>query len=360
MAATCNLVLLLAAATLSGAEVVGEPSRKLRPVRGSAMPAPMLRGGGSLTAPQEVFVALEDEGAKRVLESPRKLLSKSIAAGICVGLGGILCAGVGGDIGEVPFWAKGQGLARFAFGAIGYPLSITLVTLTGSSAFTGNLPMVAAAIRAGKADLIGAAYLLGITYVGCFIGTVLMGALCAGAALPAAKPCIAISLHKLELTALQTLLRGVGGGLCISLAITMATFAIKHGGGVVSIFTGIWLPIMTYVTCDYEHCLANFVFFAAAQVTGSKLGLLPMLALTLTLTLKPQPNPHLPGRRRQAWLSPNAQEHLLLDLWQHPRRRSPWRLPSHVGQRPRGVAERNRATQGPGRRGSLALRLSWN
>ena len=72
-------------------------------------------------------------------------------------------------------------------------------------------------------------------------------------------------------------LRGVGGGLLISLAITMATFAAKHGGGVISIFTGIWLPIMTYVACDFEHCLANFFFFAAATWSGGKLGALPQV-----------------------------------------------------------------------------------
>ena len=233
----------------------------------------------------DVFRALEDEGGRRTTERSSKLLMKSIAAGICVGIGGTLCAGIGGDIGETPFWAPGNGLSRLAFGAIGYPLSITLVAVTGSSAFTGNLGLVGAALRAGKCGLEGAGRLLSITYAGCFIGTVLMGLLCAFSALPAAKPCIAIALHKLELTVLQTFLRGVGGGLLISLAITMATTAVRNDGNIADIFVGCWLPISTYVACDFEHCLANFYFFAAALGSGGALPIKAMLSNILWSTL---------------------------------------------------------------------------
>ena len=237
----------------------------------SSAPLLRLRGGGCRIPPSEVFTALEDEGARRSDEGASKLLQKSVVAGTFVGLGGTLCAGIGGDIGTTPFWAAGMGLSRFAFGAIGFPLSITLVAATGSSAFTGNLAMAGAALRAKKTDLSKAAKMLTITYVGCFIGTVLMGMLTAFAAIPAAKPCIAIALHKLELTVLQTLLRGVGGGMCIGLAISMATAAAKNGDGIMDMFAGIWLLIMTYVACDFEHCLANFYFFAAAIATGNSL-----------------------------------------------------------------------------------------
>ena len=246
---------------------------------------PLVRTYAGRSSAFDVFRALEDEGQRRTFESPTKLLSKSVIAGICVGLGGTLCAGIGGDMGTSPFWEPGQGLQRFIFGAIGFPLSITLVSITGSSAFTGNLGLCGAALRAGKCNLESAAYLLGVTYAGCFIGTVLMGMLCALSALPAAKPCIAIALHKLELTPLQTLLRGTGGGLLISLAITLATSAVRNHGGTIDIFIGIWLPIMTYVACDFEHCLANFFFFTAAQLSGGELPLGNMLKNILFSTL---------------------------------------------------------------------------
>jgi len=249
-------------------------------IEGEAMnpPGSQIRTYAGRASAFDVFRALEDEGQRRSLERETKLLSKSIAAGIFVGVGGTLCAGIGGDLGgSEPFWAPGNGLARFVFGAIGYPLSITLVAVTGSSAFTGNLCLAGAALRANKCEATDALKMLAITYVGCFLGTTLMGALAAFAALPAAKPCIAIVLHKLELTAIQTLLRGIGGGLLISLAITMATSAVRNEGGLFDIIAAIWLPIMTYVACDFEHCLANFFFFACAALSGGTFGFRPFL-----------------------------------------------------------------------------------
>ena len=273
-------VTLSVRSTLLLASLLG-PAAALSPARTPQLPLLALRGGSRPAAPtpaaHQVFRNIEDEGARRCAEPSDKLFWKSIVAGACVGLGGTLCAGIGGDIGDVPFWAPGQGLKRFAFGAIGFPLSIALVALTGSSAWTGNLPMVGAALRAGKADLASAARLLGINYAGCFVGTVLLGMLTAFAALPAAMPTIGISLHKLELTGLQTLLRGVGGGALISLAITLANCAVQSGGSVADVVVAVFLPIMTYVACDFEHVLANFYFFASAICAGGELALAPVL-----------------------------------------------------------------------------------
>ena len=59
-----------------------------------------LRGGATAAGPKPaihaVFEGMEDEGAKRSAESSKKLLMKGIVAGCCVGLGGTLCAGIGG------------------------------------------------------------------------------------------------------------------------------------------------------------------------------------------------------------------------------------------------------------------------
>ena len=96
---------------------------------------------------------------------------------MCVGLGGILCSGVGGDLAGGGLWEKGAGLDRFLFGAIGFPLSIALVAVTASSAFTGNLALAGAALHAGKCSVVDALYMLLITYGGCFLGTVWCGTL---------------------------------------------------------------------------------------------------------------------------------------------------------------------------------------
>ena len=58
---------------------------------------------------------------------------------------------------------------------------------------------------------------------------------------------------------MQTFLRGIGGGWLICMAITLATVAIKGGGGLADSAVAIWFPISAYVMADFEHCLANML-----------------------------------------------------------------------------------------------------
>lgn len=226
---------------------------------------------GSLIAPSETFTMLEDEGVNRCNEQGFKLLAKAVAAGTFVGIGGTLCATVGGDMGGAAFWEAGQGIKRFAFGAVGFPLSIICVAATGASAFTGNLVFAGSALRAKKTTVKKIARMLAITYIGSFIGAAGSGLLSAVAAIPAAAACGPISAHKLMLTPVQTLVRGVGAGWLITLAVTLATLVRGGGGNFGDLALSVWLPISTYVICDFEHCLANMYFFAAAMASGTKL-----------------------------------------------------------------------------------------
>jgi len=219
-----------------------------------------------------IYEVIENEGERAcadVFRRPLKLFARSIVAGICFGCGGLLCSSVGGDIGSTPFWEPGAGMQRFMFGAIGYPLSILMVALSGASAFTGNLALVANALRKGKATMAGASAVLGITYIGCFVGVSLVALVTAAGNMPGLAPATAIAAHKAELSALQTLVRGIGGGWLIACAITFAVSAMKAGGRLIDVALVIWFPISTYVICDFEHCLANFFFFMCGLLGGS-------------------------------------------------------------------------------------------
>eukprot|EP00316_Scyphosphaera_apsteinii_P023889 CAMPEP_0119300566 /NCGR_PEP_ID=MMETSP1333-20130426/2493_1 /TAXON_ID=418940 /ORGANISM="Scyphosphaera apsteinii, Strain RCC1455" /LENGTH=335 /DNA_ID=CAMNT_0007302383 /DNA_START=236 /DNA_END=1243 /DNA_ORIENTATION=- len=212
-----------------------------------------------------IFEFMEDAGAQACTDTrrPLKLFARSTIAGICVGCGGLLCSSVGGDMG-IPFWAPGGGLQRLAFGAIGFPLSILMVSLSGASAFTANLALAANALRKGRATVRNALALLGITYAGCFTGAGIVAGVAVAGDLPGCVPATAIAAHKLKLSALQTFVRGIGGGWLISCAVTFAISAMKMGGSIIDIIVAIWFPISTYVISDFEHCLANFFFMLTA------------------------------------------------------------------------------------------------
>lgn len=123
------------------------PQQPLLPLLQSRLRAPPARLQQGVTAPADTFANLEKEGKVRCNEAALKLFAKAIAAGCFVGLGGTLCSTVGGDLLGGAFWLPGMGLKRFAFGAIGFPLSIISVVMTGASAFTGNLVFAGAALR---------------------------------------------------------------------------------------------------------------------------------------------------------------------------------------------------------------------
>jgi formate/nitrite transporter FocA (FNT family) len=134
---------------------------------------------------------------------------------------GILTASVGFDMGGAP-WLAGNGFNRFLSGAVGFPLTIMLVAMTGVGAWTGDIVFVTKAYFDKKTSLASVARFFILSWLGCFAGTIAAAALATGAALPACGPCIDISVHKLAYSFSQVFFRGVGGGCLISLAIFMS------------------------------------------------------------------------------------------------------------------------------------------
>lgn len=201
---------------------------------------------------REVWKTLEDAGEQLTQASKLSLFFRAVTAGIFIGFGGILTLSVGFDMGSPP-WESGNGFARFMSGAIGFPLTILLVSITGQGAWTGDALLVAVAYWRKRCSLACVIRLLIITYIGCFVSTLAMGAFAVGADLPAVKPCQLLAAHKMHLTPLQLLLRGMGGGCLICLSIFLSKSARSMPGKVMAI----WFCISTYVICDYEHCLVR-------------------------------------------------------------------------------------------------------
>merc|ERR1719453_2859377 len=106
---------------------------------------------------------------------------------------------------------------------------------------------------------------LGLAYAGNTVGLLMIAWFANLGALPAVPAAIEIAHHKISLTFLQVLTRGVLGGWLIGLAV-WTSVAAKD---VASKFITIWLCISTYVICQYEHCLANLFFVPCAIFAGA-------------------------------------------------------------------------------------------
>lgn len=192
---------------------------------------------------------------------------RHLAGGFYVGLGGILTASVGFDIdGRAP-WLPGNGFQRFLSGAVGFPLSIMLVSMTGMGAWTGDIALVARAfVTKGNGTSLQACirfYIL--SWIGCLCGAVTAALLCTAAALPACQPCIDIAVHKLSCSFSEVFFRGIGGGCLICLAIFMSRCNRDMAGKMIAI----WFPISTYVIADFEHVLASMFFLACGKFSGA-------------------------------------------------------------------------------------------
>lgn len=172
----------------------------------------------TMNSVEQTWDSLDDFGRVIVNYNHASLIARSLTAGVFVGFGGILSASVGFDMGK-PAWEPGNGLQRFFCGAIGFPLSIILVSLTGNGAWTGDMLLVARAYfstnNSPRLPLFAVLRTAVLTWVGSLMGAFLMALLATGSKLPAVAACHSIAAHKLEGGALETFLRGVGGGKII-------------------------------------------------------------------------------------------------------------------------------------------------
>lgn len=235
----------------------------------------------AMQSPEETWRELEEQGTTLTGLNFKSLFLRAFAAGIFVGFGGILTSSVGFDMGTSKPWEPGQGLSRFLSGAVGFPLSILLVSITGNGAWTGDALLVAVSYLKKRINMRAVFRFLVTTYLGCLAGTIVVAALATAGALPCIQPCIAITEHKLCFTFMQTFARGIGGGSLICLAIFLSKCSRMMTGKLV----GIWFPISAYVICDFEHCLASMFFLATSFLNGGHKDLGQLLKFLLPSTL---------------------------------------------------------------------------
>lgn len=200
-------------------------------------------------------------GIKKANDRLWQLLILGVLAGIYIGLGGQVC-----------LVALDQGLGRIVAG-MAFSVGLVLVVIAGAELFTGNIIMTVGAVtrQFPVSRLLRNWFAV---YAGNFIGAYLLAWAVWGAGVfgragdlnSLGMTAVSVAAAKLTFTFWECVLRGILCNILVMLAIIMATMAKD----IVSKIVCCVLPIMVFVACGFEHCVANMFLIPAGLLAEGR------------------------------------------------------------------------------------------
>ena len=216
-------------------------------------------------SPKQIEQKVADVGVAKAEMAPARAFVLAVMAGAFVGLGGMFMALVKSDASLAP-------AASSLLGGLAFSLGLCLVLVAGAELFTGNSLMVIGCMH-GRYPWARLLASWSVVYVGNLAGALLLVAFLAaanycgmnGGAVGATLVSVAVS--KASLPWSVVFFRGV---LCNAL-VCLAVWVGFAGKTVVDKFVAAILPVMCFVACGFEHCVAN-MFFLPMGVVARALG----------------------------------------------------------------------------------------
>jgi len=185
-----------------------------------------------------------------------KLFVLGIGAGMLIGLGAVVSSTAASGL-------DNAAMVRLVSGLL-FPVGLIMVIMLGTELFTGNALMVTAAIHG---DITWGQLLRNwvIVYVGNFVGAVALAALMAffgqmniGAGHLAVYSA-SVAASKCSLPWQNAFVLGVFCNALVCVAVYIGNTSQETSGKIM----GIFVPIMTFVCCGFEHCVANMYYIPA-------------------------------------------------------------------------------------------------
>ena len=207
----------------------------------------------------------------RVKNDPMKIILLSIFAGVFIAFGAAGSSVAAHNI-DVP------GISRVVTGLI-FPVGLMMVILTGAELFTGNC-MFVMGIWDKRFSTINMMKVLLLAYLGNLLGGVLIAILISQSGqfdytsgLLGAYT-IKIASGKVALSFTKALISGILCNVLVCTAVFMAGSATDIIGKLFSVF----FPILLFVVCGFEHCVAN-MYYIPAGILATKNRELVMTAM---------------------------------------------------------------------------------
>ncbi len=217
-------------------------------------------------SPLEIAQNYVEIGIHKVRLSAFKMLVLGFFAGIFIGFAGIAST-VGGAAVENP------SLSRLVSACL-FPAGMAMVLVAGSELFTGNNLIIIALLE----KKISPGQMLKnwvFVFLGNFIGAAFVAFMVVYGHTPdllggrLADSVVNAALHRVNLTFLDSFIRGVLCNILVCIAV-WAAFASKNVSG--KLLMSFW-PVMLFVLCGFEHSIADIYFCLAGIFAAGEYGI---------------------------------------------------------------------------------------
>lgn len=217
-------------------------------------------------SPLEIARSYVEVGVHKAHLSVFKMLVLGFFAGLFIGFAGIASTTASSTIGIAS-------VAKLV-GACVFPAGMAMVLVAGSELFTGNNLMILAALE--KKITVGSMLKNWLfVYIGNFLGAAFVACMVVyghtpelfGGAL--AQAIVNAGKARTDLSIPEAFIRGILCNILVCIAVWMS-FAAKRVSG--KLMTSFW-PVMLFVLCGFEHCVADMYFGVAALLTSAEYGI---------------------------------------------------------------------------------------
>jgi len=212
-----------------------------------------------MSSPKEIALGYSAMRVEKTNLTVAKMLLLGALAGMFIAL-----AGTGSTIAQATIATTHLASIGRLLGAAVFPVGLVMVLMAGSELFTGNcliiIPVLQKEIKL-RAMLKNWLFV----YIGNFAGSLLIAAMTASSGVyslfgnAAAVQAISTAVTKANLTFGDALIRGILCNFLVCIAVWIA-FSAKDLAGK---FLGLFMPIMLFVLCAFEHSIANMYFISA-------------------------------------------------------------------------------------------------
>lgn len=215
-----------------------------------------------MNTPKEIAAAYCTAGEAKTAVPVGRTFILAIFAGMFIAL-----AGVGATIASATI--ENPAVSKLV-GACIFPAGLLMVLIAGSELFTGNCLLIIP-VLSRKITVSAMLRNLAVVIIGNFVGGCLIAFLCAYGGVfslfgeAAAQSVVSIAAAKCGLSFSSALVKGILCNFLVCLAVWMS-FGAKSVGGKLA---AIYLPILIFVLCGFEHNVANMYYIPAGIFTAS-------------------------------------------------------------------------------------------